>query len=81
METQLFQDRFGVLSYDDATRVLELRWLERDGPKVRSPVKRGFGIEFIERLVLTDLGGEARFEFEKTGLSCTIFVPAGAISA
>ena len=62
------------------TQRLELRWLERDGPKVRSPVKRGFGIEFIERLVLTDLGGEARFEFEKTGLSCTISVPAGAIS-
>ena len=28
MQTQLFQDRFGVVSYDDAAGVLELRWLE-----------------------------------------------------
>jgi hypothetical protein len=26
METQLFHDRFGVMSYDDARGVLELRW-------------------------------------------------------
>ena len=26
METQLFHDRFGVMSYDDASGVLELRW-------------------------------------------------------
>jgi hypothetical protein len=31
METQLFHDRFGVMSYDDATGVLELRWLEETG--------------------------------------------------
>ncbi len=28
METQLYHDRFGVIWYDDATRVLELRWFE-----------------------------------------------------
>ena len=27
IETQLFHDRFGVLSYDDARDILELRWL------------------------------------------------------
>ena len=27
MEMQLFHDRFGVLSYDDARDILELRWL------------------------------------------------------
>jgi hypothetical protein len=27
MEMQLFHDRFGVLSYDDAKDILELRWL------------------------------------------------------
>ena len=27
METQLYQDRFGVMLYDDAQNVLELRWL------------------------------------------------------
>ena len=26
METQLYQDRFGVLSFDDARKILELRW-------------------------------------------------------
>src|SRR5579863_9531363 len=28
METRLYHDRFGVMSYDDTTGVLELRWLE-----------------------------------------------------
>ena len=27
METQLYQDRFGVMLYDDARNILELRWL------------------------------------------------------
>src|SRR5258708_18353408 len=27
METQLYQDRFGVMIYDDARNILELRWL------------------------------------------------------
>jgi hypothetical protein len=26
METQLFHDRFGVMLYDDARKILELRW-------------------------------------------------------
>ena len=26
METQLFQDRFGAMFYDDARNILELRW-------------------------------------------------------
>ena len=26
METQLFQDRFGIMLYDDARKILELRW-------------------------------------------------------
>ena len=26
MQTQLFQDRFGVMLYDDARNILELRW-------------------------------------------------------
>jgi len=27
METQLYQDRFCVMLYDDARNILELRWL------------------------------------------------------
>ena len=27
METRLFHDRFGILSYNDASGILELRWL------------------------------------------------------
>ena len=26
MQTQLYHDRFGVISYDDARKILELRW-------------------------------------------------------
>jgi hypothetical protein len=28
LETQLYQDRFGIISYDDARNILELHWLE-----------------------------------------------------
>jgi two-component system, chemotaxis family, CheB/CheR fusion protein len=56
---------------------LELRWIESDGPATSAPIKRGFGLEFIERAMQFELDGTAKIAFEKTGLQCTIGVPLG----
>ena len=62
---------------DGAPQQLELRWIESGGPAASAPVKRGFGLEFIERAMRFELGGAAKIAFEKTGLNCTITVPVG----
>jgi two-component system CheB/CheR fusion protein len=56
---------------------LELRWIESGGPAASAPIKRGFGLEFIERAMQFELHGAAEIAFEKTGLQCTIGVPLG----
>ena len=62
---------------DGAPQQLELRWIESGGPAASAPVKRGFGLEFIERAMQFELGGAAKIAFEKTGLNCSITVPVG----
>ena len=54
---------------------LRLRWAETGGPPVRPPVRRGFGLELIERSVAHELGGQAVLDYRVEGLSCEITVP------
>jgi two-component system CheB/CheR fusion protein len=54
---------------------LVIRWLERGGPPVKKPSRRGFGTELIEREAQFMLHGEAAVEFGKNGLEATIRVP------
>ena len=54
---------------------LHLHWAESGGPPVRPPVRRGFGLELIERSVAHELGGEAVLDYRVEGLSCEITVP------
>ena len=56
---------------------LELRWIESGGTSPSGPIKRGFGLEFIERAMQFELDGAAKIAFEKTGLQCTIDLPLG----
>jgi two-component system CheB/CheR fusion protein len=60
-----------------APQRLELRWTESGGPAPSAPVKRGFGLEFIERAMQFELEGAAKIAFEKTGLHCALSVPLG----
>lgn len=61
-----------------APQQLELRWVESDGPAPVASARRGFGMEFIERAVRSELEGKAEIAFERTGLHCTITVPVSA---
>ena len=51
------------------------RWVEKGGPPVETPRKRGFGSRLIERGLAQDLAGEARLSFEREGVVCTIEAP------
>jgi two-component sensor histidine kinase len=56
-------------------RELCLHWAETGGPPVRPPVRRGFGLELIERSVAHELDGQVVLDYRVEGLSCDITVP------
>ncbi|WP_232793166.1 sensor histidine kinase [Caulobacter hibisci] len=51
---------------------LSLRWIERGGPPVEAPSRRGFGSRLIERGLAAELSGEARIDFLPEGVECSI---------
>jgi len=53
---------------------LALRWAETGGPVVQTPTRQGFGGRII-RQVISQLGGEARFDWRPEGLVCEITLP------
>jgi PAS domain S-box-containing protein len=55
--------------------VVRLRWRELGGPVVNPPTRLGFGTRLLERTLKSELGGEARLEFDPAGLLCHIVLP------
>ena len=51
---------------------LRFHWREEGGPPVTPPERRGFGTRMIERALAVELGGTARIEFHREGLSCVV---------
>ncbi|MHC1548753.1 PAS domain-containing sensor histidine kinase [Phyllobacterium sp. K27] len=63
---------------DCATQpMLILEWIEKGGPPVRPPTRRGFGTRLMERCIERDLGGELDLAFTASGLKCRIAIPVG----
>jgi two-component system CheB/CheR fusion protein len=54
---------------------LVFRWVERNGPAVTAPARRGFGMTLIERGFAYDVGGEAKVDFIPTGVVATLRAP------
>jgi len=54
---------------------LSLVWIERGGPEVVVPAKRGFGTRMIERGLAAELGGTVKIAFEPGGLVCVVDAP------
>jgi two-component system CheB/CheR fusion protein len=54
---------------------LVITWLERDGPKVGKPDRRGFGTELIERELKSRLGGRVTFDYAPEGIEVQISIP------
>jgi two-component system, chemotaxis family, CheB/CheR fusion protein len=60
---------------DGDQRRLRLHWVESGGPPVAKPSRRGLGSRLIERNLAHQLNGEARLDFDASGVRCTIDVP------
>jgi two-component sensor histidine kinase len=52
-----------------------LTWVERDGPEVREPTRRGFGRTLVEQTVTSSLGGSVKLDFPAEGVRCRIEIP------
>jgi two-component sensor histidine kinase len=69
--------KYGALSTDagrvDVTWHLDgdtfmMSWIERDGPPVRPPERRGFGSTVTQSMVKQTLGGEVELDYAPSGL-------------
>jgi two-component system CheB/CheR fusion protein len=54
---------------------LVITWLERDGPKVGKPSRKGFGTELIERELKSALGARVTFDYAPEGIEVRISIP------
>ncbi|MBB3656687.1 PAS domain S-box-containing protein [Rhizobium sp. BK650] len=51
---------------------LRFRWMERGGPTVRPPARKGFGSLLIERLLASELNGQSVISYNADGVVCEI---------
>ena len=54
---------------------LEIVWLERGGPRIATPSRRGFGTKLIEVSLVRGLKASVDRTFEESGVRCAIAVP------
>ncbi|MCA1660884.1 MAG: PAS domain-containing protein [Novosphingobium sp.] len=57
-------------------RWLYLHWREKGGPRVKPPMRKGFGSRVIEQGLPHELGGTVDLDYRPEGIVCTIEVPA-----
>jgi two-component sensor histidine kinase len=54
---------------------LRLEWVERDGPAVLGPIRRGYGSRVLDRVLGTQLGAQVTTQYQVDGVRVTIDVP------
>lgn len=64
----------------DASDGLLIDWIERGGPPVTPPKRRGFGSVIIESSIPHELNGDASIDYKMTGVEAHFRLPATAIS-
>ena len=77
--------KYGSLSAEDGTvavdwqfepaSILKINWIERGGPPVATPRRRGFGSRLIEQGLRYELDGEIDLDFSPSGLRCRMVIP------
>ena len=55
---------------------LNMTWEEAGGPSIRSPITSGYGMRVIGGSA-EQLGGDASFEWQPSGLRCSLVIPLG----
>jgi len=58
---------------------LSIHWMERGGPPVKPPTRKGFGTTIIERSIPFELKGSAEVKYELTGVSGQFRIPGNFI--
>ncbi|MEA2870209.1 MAG: hypothetical protein QOH67_185, partial [Hyphomicrobiales bacterium] len=56
-------------------RPLLLSWVERGGPRVAPPARKGFGHLVIDDMIARALDGKVEMEFAEQGLNWTVSIP------
>jgi len=60
---------------DTAGPRLRLAWIEAGGPPVTPPTRKGFGSRFIERGLVSQVGGTLSLEYRPEGVACILVAP------
>jgi two-component sensor histidine kinase len=62
---------------DRGAPVFKFSWVERDGPPVERPTRKGFGSGLIEGRLAWDFGGRVEVSYQPTGFICRLTAPMG----
>ncbi len=58
---------------------LRMRWIERGGPPVEPPARKGFGSRLIETALAAEFDGAVAVDYASSGVTCSIRAPLAAI--
>jgi two-component sensor histidine kinase len=59
----------------DTERRLDIEWIERGGPPVEPPKRRGFGSTLLRRVLTDQCNAAIRIDYDRAGLICRIDMP------
>ncbi|MDM9646709.1 PAS domain S-box protein [Rhizobium sp. S163] len=59
-------------TYSQGSGRLQFKWVERDGPAVELPTRKGFGSRLIERLLAAEISGQSSISYDPKGVVCEI---------
>ena len=59
----------------DGSDILDLSWVERDGPAVGKPTRVGFGTAVIEQLTARGVGGKTELRWSEEGIEWRLTAP------
>lgn len=67
------------VTLDETTQRFKLTWREKNGPPVVPPKRRSFGSQLIEQSLARVLHGDAKLQFEATGVVCEYDFPLASL--
>ncbi len=59
----------------DGRKTLDLKWIERNGPPVTAPTRKGFGSRLLERVLTTQIKADVTTDYRPDGLHARILIP------
>lgn len=66
---------WSLLDLADGRQQLDLSWVERGGPTVAPPTRKGFGSRLIERQLPREFDGSAVITYAPEGVRCQLQIP------